>query len=205
MISKLKGFLEDIGNDYIIIDVQGVGYMVYVTTRMLGNLPKIGQSVIFFIETQVREDAIRLFGFASKLEVEWFRLLQDVQGVGAKVALAILGTLGIEELVNAIALGDIETVCRVPGIGKKVAGRIVSELKSKPSAYFAIAGSIISTMTDAKKQGLHTPMIDAISALCNLGYSLELATNSVATALKKVEKGADSAKLIQLSLRKLSK
>lgn len=205
MIGKLKGLLEEIGDDYIIIDVQGVGYVVYVTMRTLGSLPEVGRPVTFFVETQVREDAIRLFGFSSKPEQEWFRLLQNVQGVGAKVALAVLGTLGTAELANAIALRDMTVICRAPGVGKKVAERIVTELKNKAPAY---TGGVVAPIGIGPYSGVpaaQTPVTDAVSALCNLGYSRELAANAVAMALKGAGEGADSAKLIRFGLRELSK
>ncbi|RCL02266.1 MAG: holliday junction DNA helicase RuvA [Candidatus Tokpelaia sp. JSC189] len=204
MIGKLKGFLEDIGDGYIIIDVQGVGYMVYVTARILGSLPEMGQSVTFFIETQVREDAIRLFGFSSRLEQGWFRLLQNVQGIGARVALAVLGTLGTEELASAIALCDTTTICRAPGVGKKVAERIVTELKNKAPIYSSGMMAIIGAVGTGG-QGVQASVADAVSALCNLGYSYELAANAIAEALKTAGEGVDSAKLIRFGLRELSK
>lgn len=205
MIGKLKGLLEEIGDDYIIIDVQGVGYVVYVTMRALGSLPEVGRPVTFFVETQVREDAIRFFGFSSKSEQEWFRLLQNVQGVGAKVALAVLGTLGTADLANAIALRDMTVICRAPGVGKKVAERIVTELKNKAPAYPGGMVAAIGTGLDSGVPAAQTPVADAVSALCNLGYSRELAANAVAVALKGAGEGADSAKLIRFGLRELSK
>ncbi|HMM65196.1 MAG TPA: Holliday junction branch migration protein RuvA, partial [Mesorhizobium sp.] len=136
MIGKLKGTLEEIDEDHCLVDVHGVCYVAYCPARTLAALPAPGEAVVLFIETYVREDMIRLYGFQSALEREWFRLLiNNVQGVGAKVALAVLSTLSPAELANAIALRDIATVSRAPGVGKKVAERIVTELKSKAPAY----------------------------------------------------------------------
>ena len=125
MIGKLKGVIDSYGEDHIIVDVNGVGYVVHCSARTLQALPPTGDPVSLAIETHVREDAIRLFGFQSDIEREWFRLLQTVQGVGAKVALAVLGTLPPAELANAIALRDKAAVTHTPGVGPKVAERIV--------------------------------------------------------------------------------
>src|SRR6185369_17965461 len=127
MIGKLKGVIDSYGEDFIILDVHGVGYQVHCSARTLQALPAAGEAATLSIETHVREDAIRLFGFESDVEREWFRLLQTVQGVGAKVALAVLGTLRPADLANAIALRDKAAVARTPGVGPKVAERIVSE------------------------------------------------------------------------------
>ena len=133
MIGKLKGKVDAIGESFLIVDVGGVGYEVQASSRTLRNL-KAGDEVSLTIDTHVREDAIRLFGFASEVERSWFRTLQTVQGVGAKVALGLLGTLSPRELANAIALSDWALVEEAPGIGKKLAQRIVAELKDKASA-----------------------------------------------------------------------
>ena len=135
MIGKLTGILDEVGEDHCVLDVHGVGYVAYCSARTLGALPTPGASLTLFIETYVREDMLRLYGFESALEREWFRLLKiDVQGVGAKVALAILSTLSPSDLANAIALRDIAMVSRAPGVGKKVAERIVTELKNMAPA-----------------------------------------------------------------------
>ncbi|MBE0693603.1 MAG: Holliday junction branch migration protein RuvA, partial [Aquamicrobium sp.] len=127
MIGKLRGTVDEIGEDHCIIDVHGVGYVAFCSARTLAGLSGTGEAAVLHIETYVREDMIRLYGFASALEREWFRLLQNVQGVGAKVALAVLSTLSPAELANAIALRDIAMVSRAPGVGRKVAERIVTE------------------------------------------------------------------------------
>jgi len=135
MIGKLKGIIDSYGEDHIIVDVNGVGYVVHCSARTLQALPPTGGPVSLAIETHVREDAIRLFGFQSDTEREWFRLLQTVQGVGAKVALSILSTLKPAELASAISLRDKAMVARSPGVGPKVAERVVTELKDKAPKY----------------------------------------------------------------------
>src|ERR1700731_967039 len=135
MIGKLKGVIDSYGEDHVILDVNGVGYLVHCSARRLQGLPPAGRGATLSIETYVREDQIRLFGFMPDVEREWFRLLQTVQGVGAKVALAVLGTLPPSDLANAIALRDKAAVTRTPGVGPKVAERIVTELKDKAPAF----------------------------------------------------------------------
>ena len=145
MIGKLKGLIDSYGEDFVILDVGGVGYQVHCSTRTLQMLPSPGEAAVLSIETYVREDQIKLFGFRSDVEREWFRLLQTVQGVGAKVALAVLGTLPPAELANAIALRDKAAVTRTPGVGPKVAERIVTELKDK-APHFANVDPARSTI-----------------------------------------------------------
>lgn len=205
MIGKLKGTVEEIGEDHVIVDVHGVGYVAFCSARTLGNLPGVGEAVILHIETYVREDIIRLFGFQSHLEREWFRLLQSVQGVGAKVALAVLGTMPPSELANAIALRDIAMVSRAPGVGKKVAERIVTELKNKAPAFAGEASGTIGLKQELGEGVAPAPVTDAVSALTNLGYSRDMAANAVAAALKVAGEGADSAKLIRLGLKELAR
>jgi Holliday junction DNA helicase RuvA subunit len=144
MIGKLKGIIDSYGEDTVILDVGGVGYQVHCAARTLQSLPAPGEPATLSIETYVREDQIKLFGFASDTEREWFRLLQTVQGVGAKVALAVLGTLKPSELATAIAMRDKAQVARAPGVGGKVAERIVTELKDKaPASRMSIPPSCI--------------------------------------------------------------
>ncbi|GGA95956.1 Holliday junction ATP-dependent DNA helicase RuvA [Brucella endophytica] len=205
MIGKLKGTVDEIDEDHAIIDVHGVGYVAYCSARTLGNLPRPGEATVLFIETYVREDMIRLYGFASPLEREWFRLLQNVQGVGAKVALAVLSTLTPSELANAIALRDIAMVSRAPGVGKKVAERIVTELKNKAPAFAGDTSGTIGLKQELGEGVAAAPVADAVSALSNLGYSRDQAANAVAAALKQAGEDADSAKLIRLGLKELSR
>ncbi|WP_297322947.1 Holliday junction branch migration protein RuvA [uncultured Bartonella sp.] len=204
MIGKLSGIVDEISDDHIIVDVHGVGYIVFASSRVLASLPNIGEAVSLFIETQVREDAIRLFGFTTGLEKDWFSLLQSVQGVGAKVALALLGTLSATELGNAIALKDIAMLCRAPGIGKKVAERIVTELKNKVPALTASSKNM-AFKHELGEGNAAQPVSDAVSALENLGYSRDQAANAVAAALRNAGDDADSAKLIRLGLKELSR
>ncbi|MBB4095450.1 Holliday junction branch migration protein RuvA [Ochrobactrum pecoris] len=205
MIGKLKGMIDEIAEDHAVIDVHGVGYVAFCSARTLGNLGGAGEAAILFIETYVREDMIRLYGFANQLEREWFRLLQNVQGVGAKVALAVLGTLSPSELANAIALRDIAMVSRAPGVGKKVAERIVTELKNKAPAFAGEASGTIGLKQELGAGAAPAPVADAVSALSNLGYSRDQAANAVAAALKEAGEDADSAKLIRLGLKELSR
>ncbi len=204
MIGKLKGTLEEAGEDHLILDVHGVGYLVQVSTRTLANLPGIGEALVLSIETQVREDAIRLFGFTNELERDWFRLLTTVQGVGAKVALSVQAVLTPGELASAIALQDKAMVSRAPGVGPKVAQRIVTELKDKAPAYSGAAAAEIG-LQSALGQGLAASNVtDAVSALSNLGYSSQQASAAVAKALKTAGDGAASAQLIRLALKELA-
>lgn len=205
MIGKLKGVIDEIAEDHAVIDVHGVGYVAFCSARTLGNLGGAGEAAILFIETYVREDMIRLYGFGSQLEREWFRLLQNVQGVGAKVALAVLGTLTPPELANAIALRDLAMVSRAPGVGKKVAERIVTELKNKAPAFAGDASGTIGLKQELGAGAASGPVTDAVSALSNLGYSRDQAANAVAAALREAGDDADSAKLIRLGLKELSR
>ena len=206
MIGKLKGTLDEIGEDYCCLDVHGVGYVAFCSTRTLAGLPGAGEAVTLHIETYVREDMIRLYGFQTALERDWFRLLQNhVPGVGSKVALAILSTLTPSDLANAIALRDIAMVSRAPGVGKKVAERIVTELKDKAPAYAGLASGTIGLKQELGEGVAPAPITDAVSALVNLGYSRDVAANAVSAALKSGGEGADSAKLIRLGLRELAR
>ena len=204
MIGKLKGTVDEIGEDHCIIDVHGVGYVAFCGTRTLATL-RPGEAAALLIETYVREDMIRLYGFSTALEREWFKLLQSVQGVGAKVALAVLSTLTTSELANAIALRDLAMVSRAPGVGKKVAERIVTELKSKAPAYAGEAYGTIGLKQELGEGVAPAPVADAVSALTNLGYSRDIAANAVAAALKSAGEDANSATLIRLSLKELAR
>jgi Holliday junction DNA helicase RuvA len=206
MIGKLKGVVDEIGEDFCVVDVHGVGYVAYCSARTLSSLPSPGEAVTLFIETYVREDVIRLYGFGTSLEREWFRLLQNnVQGVGAKVALAVLSTLTTADLANAVALRDVAMVSRAPGVGKKVAERIVTELRDKAPAYAGSASGTIGLKQELGAGAAPVPVADAVSALTNLGYSRDVAANAVAAAMKAAGEGADSAKLIRLGLKELAR
>lgn len=205
MIGKLKGTIDEIGDDHVLVDVHGVCYEVFCSTRALSRMGSAGEAVILFIETYVREDQFKLFGFLSALERQWFNLLQSVQGVGARVALAILSTLTPSELANAIALQDKASVARAPGVGPKVATRIVTELKNKAPAFSGEAPANLGIRQELGDGVASAPVADAVSALTNLGYSRDQAANAVAAALKNGGEGGDSAKLIRLGLKELAR
>ena len=203
MIGKLRGTLDQIGADHAIIDVQGVGYVAHCSGRTLQSLGGTGEPVTLAIETIVREDMIRLYGFSSDMEREWFRLLTAVQGVGAKVALALLGTLTPSELANAVALQDKAMVARAPGIGPKVAQRIVVELKGKTPALGTVPG--METIGAAVAAAPATPVAEAVSALTNLGYSSEIAAQAIASAVKNGPENADTGALVRMGLKELAR
>lgn len=204
MIGKLRGTVDSVNADSAIIDVQGVGYQVHCSNRTLTGLPATGEPVTLAIETHVRETEIRLFGFTSDIERDWFRLLQNVQGVGAKVALAILGTLTPGDLASAIALQDKAMVARSPGVGPKVAQRIVAELKDKAPALAGTGDAALGLQQDIGEGLAPSAVQDAVSALTNLGYSSQQASAAVAAALNSAGDDADSGTLIRLGLRELS-
>jgi holliday junction DNA helicase RuvA len=206
MIGKLRGKVDAVGESFLIIDVNGVGYEVQASSRTLRNL-KAGDEVSLTIDTHVREDAIRLFGFQSELERSWFRTLQTIQGVGSKVALAVLGIMAPQDLANAIALQNFAAVEETPGVGKKLAQRIVLELKDKAPA-LSVAGLHVAagspgSVSSGPAQG-HAAA-EAISALTNLGYNPQQASGAVAVAMKELGDGADTAKLIKRSLKELAR
>ncbi|OYX03309.1 MAG: Holliday junction branch migration protein RuvA, partial [Bosea sp. 32-68-6] len=169
MIGKLKGIVDSYGEDHVILDVQGVGYVVQCSSRTLQRLPKPGEPSALSIETHVREDAIRLYGFLSDTERDWFRLMQVVQGVGAKVALAILSTFEPGALATAIATGDKAAVSRAPGVGPKLAQRLCAELKDKAPAFGHVDPGVAQLASALQDKKLPQPVADAVSALANLG------------------------------------
>jgi Holliday junction DNA helicase RuvA len=205
MIGKLKGIIDSYGEDFVILDVNGVGYLVHCSGRTLQALPAAGEPVTLAIETHVREDQIRLFGFLSDGEREWFRLLQTVQGVGTKVALSILGTLKPAALASAIALRDKATVARSPGVGPKVAERIVTELKDKAPAYADVDPAVIHLSGAVDERRAPQPVSDAVSALVNLGYGQPQAAAAIAAAARAAGEGADARSLIRLGLKEIAK
>ena len=205
MIGKLKGLIESYGQDSVIVDVNGVGYEVHCSARTLQELPGVGQPVALSIETHVREDQIRLFGFVTEIEREWFRLLQTVQGVGAKVALSVLGTLKPSELASAIAMRDKAMVARAPGVGPKVAERIVTELKDKAPAYTDVDPALVRLSGALDDKRAPAPVTDAVSALVNLGYGQAQAAAAIAAATRHAGEGAEATTLIRLGLRELAK
>lgn len=199
MIGKLTGVIDETGSDFAIIDVNGVGYVVQCAARTLSQLPVSGGRTTLFIETQMREDAIRLFGFTTAEEREWFRLLQTVQGVGAKVALALLSALSVTDLARAVAFEDKAQVGRAQGVGPKLAARIVAELKDKAAG---IAAPLqIGPVVSARPAGAAG---EAVSALMNLGYGRAEAQSAVAAILARDGKDVPLQALIREGLRSLS-
>jgi Holliday junction DNA helicase RuvA len=205
MIGKLKGVIDSHGEDFIVVDVHGVGYLVHCSARTLQALPAAGEAVTLAIETHVREDQIRLFGFLSDVDREWFRLLQTVQGVGTKVALSILSTHKPADLASAIALRDKATITRAPGVGPKVAERIVTELKDKAPAYSALDPAVVRLSGALDESRAPRPVADAVSALVNLGYGQPQAAAAVAAATHAAGEGADTARLIRAALKELAR
>ncbi|MFI4995333.1 MAG: Holliday junction branch migration protein RuvA [Hyphomicrobiales bacterium] len=206
MIAKLKGLIDSYGEDFVVLDVNGVGYLVQCSARTLQALPSPGEAASLSIETQLREDAIRLFGFREDAEREWFRLLQTVQGVGAKVALSILSALDPDELARAIGGRDKLQLQRAQGVGARLAERIVTELKDKAPALVGIE-PLVARLSGAveAKAGLPRPVADAISALVNLGYGQPQASAAIAAALKAAGETAAASQLIKLGLRELAR
>ena len=205
MIGKLKGVIDAYGEDFVIVDVQGVGYVVHCSSRTLQNLPKTGEAAVLSIETYVREDMFRLYGFRSDVEREWFRLLQTVQGVGAKVALGILSVLDPGALATAIATGDKASVARGPGVGPKLAARIVAELKDKAPAFSPLDPTVIRLTGAVEDRSAPAPVKDAVSALVNLGYAQVQASAAVAAAMRQAGEAAETKTLIRLGLRELAR
>ena len=202
MIGRLAGRIEEIAADHAIVDVHGVGYVAFCPARTLERLTR-GEAAVLFIETVVREDMIRLYGFLAAADRDWFRLLQSVQGVGAKVALAILSTLQGDALAQAIALQDKGAVARTPGVGPKLAARIVAELKDKgPAAMISgVPAAAIASITRAPKGA----PAEAVSALVNLGYAQSEAGQAVAAAVAELGEDAGLDALIRDGLKRLAR
>lgn len=203
MIAKLRGILDSTADGFLILDVNGVGYRVFCSNKTLAKMPPAGQSATLLIETQVREDHIHLFGFADAVEKSWFTMLTTVQGVGAKVGLAILSVLSSQELSMAIASGDSKTVSRANGVGPKLAVRIVTELKGKVGSVVSAAGT--DTPSGEVLQSVdNNIMSDAVSALVNLGYARMDAAMAAAKAFKKLGEQAQIGDVIRESLKEMS-
>ncbi|MDJ0626823.1 MAG: Holliday junction branch migration protein RuvA [Rhodobacter sp.] len=221
MIGRLAGRLDYRGADHVLIDVGGVGYVVYVSERTLAALPAPGEAVALYTDLLVREDLLQLFGFTSPLEKEWHRLLMSVQGIGAKASMAILGTLGAEGVGRAIALGDAASVKAAPGVGPKIAQRLVNELKDKAPAVMAMGGTVPAPAAPLVEQtplrdpgaaapspsgsgaGVAAAQAEALSALSNLGYGPGEAAQAVAEAAG-TDPAADTAALIRAALQLLA-
>lgn len=221
MIGKLSGRLDHRAGDHVLIDVRGVGYIVYVSERTLAGLPAVGEAVALYTELVVREDLLQLFGFPTLLEKEWHRLLTTVQGIGAKAALAILGTLGPEGVSRAITLGDARAIQSAPGVGPKLAQRVVLELKAKAPSVMAQGAALASAAghSDSVVEAEAPPAprrpavsaagaratvsADALSALVNLGYGAGDAAEAVALVSGEMP-DLDTPGLIRHALKRLA-
>jgi len=203
MIGKLKGIVDSTGEDWVVIDVGGVGYHVTCSRRTLSTLPARGGPLTLSIETKMSDEAIRLIGFSTDDEREWFRLLLGVQGVGTRVALGVLGALTPADLARAIALDDKKAVSAAPGVGPKVAARIVAELKDKTPAGTGLAAVLNGAGADAASAS--EPMRDAVSALVNLGYPQAQAAGAVSSAARRLDEDASAEALIRQGLKELAR
>jgi Holliday junction DNA helicase RuvA len=203
MIGKLKGRIDSTGPDWVMVDVSGVVYFVSCSGKTLGALPGMGESCEIYTDMLVSQDNIRLVGFATVLEKEWFKLLQTVQGVGARVALAILSVLSPGELGSAIALQDKAMIGRANGVGKKLAERIVLELKDKAPAYSA-ADTGLSAVAAELASPKSSAVTDAVSALVNVGYGQSQAAMAVSAAFRKGGDDQPTEKLIRAALKELA-
>ena len=211
MIGKLSGRIDYCSNDHVMLDVHGIGYMVYCSDRTLAALPQAGEAVALYTDLLVREDLMQLFGFTSLVEKEWHRLLMSVQGIGAKASLSILGVLGPDGVSRAIALGDWGALKAAKGVGPKTAQRVVIELKDKAPGVMAMVGGVpqINDPGEVIKISVPSAQIeidpstqaDALSALANLGYT----PGDAASALAELGdmQGADVTTLIRAALKKL--
>ncbi|MEL6239339.1 MAG: Holliday junction branch migration protein RuvA [Pseudomonadota bacterium] len=199
MIAKLSGRLDEVGEDWAIVDVGGVGYLVHCSARTLSALGEVGEACTVHTDLQVSENDMRLLGFAQSAERDWFRLLTGVQGVGSKVALAILSALSTGELRDACAGGDAAQVARANGVGPKLAGRIVNELKDKAGA---LPGETTGSGTGAVAAPVGSASADAASALENLGFKPAIAAQAVARAVEELGDGAGEGDLIRVALKK---
>ncbi|MCL6251419.1 Holliday junction branch migration protein RuvA [Altererythrobacter sp. KTW20L] len=197
MIAKLRGLLDETGADWAVIDVQGVGYLVHCSSKTLSALGMVGEACTLFTDLQVSENDMRLLGFASADERDWFRLLTTVQGVGSKMALAVLSALSLSELRDACGSGDAATVARAQGVGPKLAGRIVNELKDKAGAL--PGGGSLGGGVALPRGGASA---DAVSALQNLGFKPLVAANAVAAAIAELGEGAAEGDVIRVALRR---
>ena len=205
MIAKLAGIVDQITAEGAVIDVGGVGYLAFCSTRTLGRLPPLGTPVRLLIETHVREDHIHLYGFIDAAERDWFRLLTTVQGVGARLALAVLSAIGPDELGLAIVSQDKASLARADGVGPRLAARIVNELRDKAGslALTPLAGASAPSATSPGPIG-EGPAADAVSALVNLGYRRAEAFGAVAAAAQRLGAGAPTDALIRAGLQELA-
>lgn len=216
MIGKISGIIDYRGTDHILIDVRGVGYIVYVSDRVKASLPANGESVALFTDLLVQEANLQLFGFNSLVEKEWHRLLMSVQGIGAKASLSVLGTLGAEGVSRAIALGDWNAIAKAKGVGPKTAQKVILDLKDKAPAVMAMGGTLAENLNDDVLESVDLPkrkraampkanpaQPEALSALGNLGYAPGDAAGAVAEALG-AEPDLQTAGLIRAALKLLA-
>ncbi len=203
MIAKLKGIVDSVGDGHAIVDVGGVGYLVHCAARTLGRL-KAGEAAALLVETDVGQDHIRLFGFADAAERDWFRLLTSVQGVGARIGLALLSALTPDELVRAIAAGDKTALSRATGVGGKLAARIAAELRDKVGALVLGAGAAKPGKGRGGDGAMASAVADAVSALANLGYAPSDALGAVTHAERALGPDAAVAELIRAALAELA-
>ena len=216
MIGKIAGRLEYRSTDHVLIDVRGIGYLVYVSDRVMAGLPANGEAVALYTDLLVREDNLQLFGFTTLVEKEWHRLLMSVQGIGAKAAMAIMGTLGAEGVSRAIALGDWNALAKAKGVGPKTAQRVAIELKDKAPGVMAMGGTLVEAQGDDVIEENAPPSVrisaprkanpaqsEALSALGNLGYVPGEAASAVAEAAGDAP-DADTPALIRAALKLLA-
>ncbi len=210
MIGRIAGVVVHKAADQVLIDVRGVGYIVHVSTRTVAGLPPVGEAAALYTDLLVREDLLQLFGFPTLLEKDWHRLLMSVQGVGAKASMAILGTLGADGVSRAIALGDAGSVKAAPGVGPKLAARVVMELKDKAPGVMALGGTFATPVAD-DGEVIERPRVvaavagssataEALSALVNLGYGHGEAAAAVAEASGR-DSGLETGGLIRAALK----
>ena len=201
MIAKLAGTVDSLGDDFAIVDVGGVGYLVYASARTLRKIPPVGAQARIWIETHVREDHIHLYGFADITERDWFRLLTTVQGVGARVALSMLSALSPDQIGDALSAQDPVPLTAADGVGSKLATRILTELRDRVGAMPPIRAIAFASTSEAVDID---PMNDAVSALVNLGYRRTEAFGAVAQAARDLAVPADLQTLIKAGLRELN-
>lgn len=201
MIAKLSGIVDSTGSDWVVVDVGGVGYLAFCSGRTLAALPAAGSPVSLLVETHVREDHIHLYGFLDAADRDWFRLLTTVQGVGARVALAVQSVLSATDLMQAVLIQDKAPLTRASGVGPKLAGRIVAELKDKVGGISLAAPAAAIADAAAVEGG---PVADAVSALVNLGYRRAEAFGAVAHAARQLGPDAGIEALIRAGLKELS-
>ena len=202
MIAKLSGMIDSIGEDSAVIDVAGVGYLVFCSGRCLAGLGSAGKAASLIVETHVREDHIHLYGFTDRAERDWFRLLTTVQGVGAKVSLALLTALGPDHLSQAVAAGDRAALTRAVGVGARLAARILSELEDRNSEIAVMRTNALDSATRLPASGLASRE-DAVSALVNLGYGRGEAFGAVAHAMQDLGHESPVEDLIKAGLKGL--